>query len=179
MVSMCSWRAWLIKSSMVARVVDFAPCRPGHQNQPAWLFTEFRQQGRQLQLFKGLDFKRDHPEHSGHGATLIEQVAPESRHILDPKREVELKILFKTVLLPVGQDAIGQLLGIRRTERWHTLERFQLAMKANSGRGVRGNMQVGTSRINHPLQKIAKTQHWHRFALPAPARKPPIREDTL
>jgi hypothetical protein len=89
-----------------------------------WLLTEIPQQGGQPQLLKGLDFKRDHPEYSGHGATLIEQIAPESRDILDPKGEVELKILFKTVFLGVGQDAVGQLLGIRRTERWDTLKRF-------------------------------------------------------
>ena len=151
---------------MVARVVDFPlPVGPGHQNQPAWLLTELLEHGGQPQLFKGLDFERDHPEYPGHGAALIEQVAPESRDILDPEGEVEFKILFKTVLLGVGQDAVGQLLGIRRTERRHILKRFQLAMKADSGRGVGGNMQVGTSRIDHPLQKIAKSRNWHRITL--------------
>ena len=82
---------------------------------------------------------------------LIEKISTEARNVLNAKGKVELQIFFKPVLLRVGQDAVSQLLGVRGTHDGQILQGLQLSMDPYTRRRVRGDVEVGASRIHHAL----------------------------
>ncbi len=90
--------------------------------------------GGQLELVEGLDLERDHAEYAGRRSALVEQIAAKARNVLDAEGKIEFQVLFKPVLLRVGQDAVSELLGFRRAQRRNIVQRFKLAMHADARR---------------------------------------------
>src|SRR5579862_3143141 len=79
--------------------------RPGDQHQPSRLFAQALHDRWQSKAVKALDLPRNGPEHGAHCAPLLEQIAAESRQVLETKGKIELQIFLETVLLRVGQHA--------------------------------------------------------------------------
>ena len=50
-------------------------------------------------------------------AALVEDVGAEAGQALDAEREVDLEVLLEPVLLVVGEDRVGELLGLGRRQR--------------------------------------------------------------
>src|SRR5436305_53213 len=67
--------------------------------------------------------------------------------------EEELELFFEAMLLRVGQDRVGQLLGLGRRQRRH-VERHELAVDPDLRRGVGRNVKIGTSALDHGLEKL-------------------------
>src|SRR6185436_8127675 len=82
----------------------------------------------QVQLLEPLDLEGDLAEHAGDRAALVEDVGAEPGQALDPERQVDLKVLFKTVLLIVRQDGVAELFGLRRGHWIDSVERLEMAM---------------------------------------------------
>jgi hypothetical protein len=81
---------------MVARVVDLPlPVGPVTRIEAARLFAEFAQHRRQFELVEGFDLERDHAEHPGRRAALVEQVAAKARDVLNAEGKIEFQALFK------------------------------------------------------------------------------------
>ena len=84
----------------------------------------------QPELLESFDLVRNGSIDRGDRAPLLEHVGAKPRQVLDAEREVELEGLFETVLLVVGEHAVGELLGFNSRERWH-VERPQLTVHAD------------------------------------------------
>ena len=64
------------------------------------------------------------------GAALVEDVGAEAGQALQTEGEVEFEVFFEAVLLRVGHDAVGQLLGFGR-RHLRQVERHQVSVHAN------------------------------------------------
>ena len=138
---------------LVALVVDLVEHRrerrrlagaggPGHQHQAARLVADGGDHRGQAQLLEVADLVGDRAVDGGHRAALHEDVGAEARQALDAEAEVELEVLLEAVLLRVGQHAVGELLGLDRGQR-RQVQRPQLAVDADLGRRVGGDVEVG------------------------------------
>src|SRR5665213_2037636 len=81
-----------------------------HQHEAARLVAKALDDRRQAERVETLDLPWNGAEHRAHGATLVEQVAAESRQILEAERKIELQVFLEPVLLGIGQYAIRQRL---------------------------------------------------------------------
>ena len=115
--------------------------RPCHQHQASRPIRQRRQDLRQGQLLEAADTLRDQAIHGGDRAALIEHVAPEAREPLDAEREVELERLLEALFLRVGEDAVGELLGLGRCELGE-LQPIELAADAHLRRRIGREMEV-------------------------------------
>ena len=106
------------------------PVGPGYQHQPARLVAQLAHDGGQPQLVEGLDLERDQTENSRGRAALVEGVGAETGQSLQTEGEVKFEVLFEAMLLRVGHDAVGQLLGFGR-RHLRQIERYQVAVNAN------------------------------------------------
>ncbi len=93
------------------------PVGPVTRTRPRGLSHSDSDRRRQTELPEAEDLVGDPPEGAGHRAALHEDVGAEPRQTLDAERDVELEVLLETVLLGVGQDGVGQLLGVDRRQR--------------------------------------------------------------
>src|SRR6185295_10264148 len=69
------------------------------------------------------------------------------------------------MLLGVGQDRVGELLGLGRRHR-RQVERPQHAVHPDLGRRVRRHMEVGASLLDHGLEQLSQTRR-HMSATPS------------
>jgi hypothetical protein len=83
----------------------------------------------------------------------VEHVAAEPADAGDAEGEVELEILFEPLLLRVGQDAVGERLGIGGREVG-PLQPLEVSMHADLGRRARRQMQVGAVELHHFRQQF-------------------------
>ena len=102
----------------------------GHQHQSARLVAQLADHGRQAELVEGLDLERNHAEYGSRSAALVEAVRAETGQALQAKRKVQFEVLFKTVLLRIGHDAVGELLGLSRRQL-RQVERHQVPVHAH------------------------------------------------
>src|SRR5258708_7149414 len=79
--------------------------RSGDEDESAGLVAQSLHDQRQSQSVKPFDLPRNGTEDGADGSSLVENVAAEARQILQTEREVQLQVLFKTVLLGIGQNA--------------------------------------------------------------------------
>ncbi len=124
----------------------------GDQHQAARLLADLLDHRGQVEVAEGLDLVGDGPEHRGHRAALVEDVGAEAGEPLDAEREVELEVFLETVLLDVGEDRVGDLLGVGGGER-RQVELAQMPVDPDLGRRVGGQVEVGASLLDHRLQK--------------------------
>ena len=66
------------------------------------------------------------------------------------------------MLLGIGEHAVGELLGVHRGEG-REVQRAQLAVDADLGRRVGGDVEVGATHLRHRLEKLMKA---YRHAVP-------------
>src|SRR4029077_12385800 len=118
------------------------------------LITQALHHLRQPQCVEALDLPGNRSKYRTDRAPLIEEIAAKARQILQAKREIQLQIFLKAMLLGVGQDAIGQRLSIRGGKRRH-IEGPQFAVDANSRRTIRGYMEITPPHFDHLLEKFA------------------------
>src|SRR5262249_25912567 len=109
------------------------------QYESARLVAKLTDDRRQTKLVKILDLERNDAEHGRRRTTLIEYVRAETGQSLQAEREVELEAFFKAVLLRVGHDAVGQLLGFSR-RHLRQVERHQVPVDTNLRRRIGGNV---------------------------------------
>ena len=96
--------------------------------------------------------------------TLHENVRAKTRELLDAEGKIELEVLLETVLLIVGENAIGELLRLYRRERRH-IERPQFAVHANLRWRVVGDVQVRPAHFEHRLQELMEAnRHFDSFS---------------
>ncbi len=104
--------------------------RAGDEHQAARPLGERGDDLRQAELVEALDDLRDDAVDRGDGAALVEDVAAEAGDAADAEREVELERLLEPLLLRVGEDAVGQRLGLGRPEH-RQVERPQVPVHAD------------------------------------------------
>ncbi len=115
---------------LVALVVDLvehrgqrrrlaAAGRPGDQHEPARPLGQRREHLRQAEILEALDLLGNQPVDGADRAALVEDVRAEPRDAADAEREVELERLLEALLLRVGHDAVGELLGLGRRQIRH------------------------------------------------------------
>ena len=92
------------------------------------------------------------------GALLEEHVGAEAGEALDPEAEVQLQALLEAVLLRVGEDAVGELLGLHRVQG-RQVQRAQLAVHADLRGRVGGDVKVGGALLDHRLQQLVQVRH--------------------
>ena len=90
------------------------------------------------------------PVHRADGAALVEHVAAEPRQAADAEGEVQFLRLLEALFLRVGEDAVGQRLGLGRRQRC-TRQPLEVAVHAHLWRCVGGQMQVRPIHLDrHP-----------------------------
>ncbi len=129
------------------------PGGAGHQDQSTRLVAKFCDHGGQAQLVKILDFKRNHTEHGRGRAALIENVGTKTSEALQTERKVQFKAFLEAMLLRVGHDRVGKLLGLRR-RHLRQVERDQVPVHANLGRRIGGDVEIAAAHLQHPFQQI-------------------------
>ena len=140
---------------MAASVVDLPePVGPVTSTSPRGLSHILLTTGRQAQLVERFDLKRNQTEDAGRGAALIEDVGAEAGQTLQSEREVQFEAFFETVLLRIGHDAIGQLLGLGRRQL-RQVERHQMSVHADLRRRVGGDVEVASIHLQHAAEQIA------------------------
>ena len=117
-VTMWSCFSRLILSIIAACVVVLPePVGPADEDEAARLVAEELDDRRQAELLESQDLVRDLTVDAADGAALHEVVGAEAGQALDAEGEVELEVLLEAVLLGVGQDRVGELLGFGDRER--------------------------------------------------------------
>ena len=106
------------------------------------------------ELIERLDLEWNETENRGRRTTLIEDVRTETGQTFQTEGEVELEALFKAMLLRVGHDAIGQLLGLGRSHL-RQIERHQMTVHADLWRRVGGDVQIAAIHLQHSFEQIA------------------------
>ena len=153
-VIMCSWRSVLILSSMAARVVDLPePVGPVTSTSPRGLSQMVAITGGRPSSLKSADLVGDRAVDGRHRAALHEDVGAEAGQALDAEAEVQLQVLLEAMLLRVGEHAVGELLGLHRGQG-RQVQRAQLAVHADLGRRVGGDVEVGAPHLRHRLQEL-------------------------
>src|SRR5918993_1309981 len=87
------------------------------------------------------------------GSSMVVHVAAEARHASNAERKVQFQRLFKTLLLGVGQHAVGKRLAVRGRER-RLRQPAQLPVHAHLRRAVDGQMEVGRAQFDGRLQQF-------------------------
>ena len=126
--------------------------RPADEDQAARLVAEELDDRRQTQLLEAEDLVGNLPVDAADRAALHEVVGPEAGQALDAEREVELEVLLEAVLLGVGQNRVGELLGLGDRQR-RVRERDELAVQAHHRRRLCRQMEVGSPHLDHLLQE--------------------------
>ncbi len=129
-------------------------CGTGNQHQAARFVAEFAHHRRQAELVKGLDLKGDQTKDGSGRAALIEHVGAEAGQALQTEREVEFEAFLETVLLRIGHDAVGQLLGFGR-RHLRQIERIQMAVYANLRRRIGSDVEIAAGHLQHSFEQIA------------------------
>ena len=127
----------------------------GDQYQAARALRELGEDRRQAQFLEAAHLLGNQTVDRRHGATLIEDVAAEAADPTDAEREVEFLALLEPLLLRVGADAVGQLLGLGGRQR-RQLERHQLAVHPHGRRGARRQVQIGAIQLHRRLQQFGQ-----------------------
>ena len=68
-------------------------------------------------MTEGADLERYLSEGRCQRAALLEDVGAKTRQPLDAEGQVDLEVLFEALLLLVGEDGVGQPLGVGRGQR--------------------------------------------------------------
>ena len=133
--------------------------RTGHQHEAARPLGERREHLRQVQLLEAADLLRNQPVDRADRAALIEHVHAEARQALDAEREVELQRLLESLLLRVGQHAVGELLGFRRI---HVSARqpHEVSVDTHLRRCGGGDMEVRALHLHHRVQQFRQRHHF-------------------
>ena len=127
--------------------------RAGDEHQAARPLGQLADDRRQPELVEALDDLGNDAVDGGDRAALVEDVAAEAGDAADAEREVELERFLEALLLRVGQHAVGERLGLGRSER-RQIERPQVAVHANLRRRVRREVQVGPVDVDQRFQQF-------------------------
>src|SRR5579864_2767436 len=106
-------------------------CRTGDEHQAARLVAQPSHDCGESESVERLDFPWDRPEDGCNGAALMKDIAAEASQALQAEGEVELKVFLQPVLLDVGENAVGERLGISSGQGRH-VERAQLTVHADA-----------------------------------------------
>ena len=132
----------LILSIIAASVVDLPlPVGPVTSTSPRGRSASVGEHLRQAEVLEAFDLLGNQPVDGADGAALVEDVRAEPGDAADAEREVELERLLEALLLRVGHDAVGQLLGLGRRQ-FRQLEPLQLSMHANLRRRAGRQVEV-------------------------------------
>ncbi len=125
---------------------------PRHEHQPPRAIGERGKHRRQPQLAEGLDRLWNQAVDGADGTALIEHVAAEPRADgFDAERKVQLQRLLKSFLLRVGEDAVHELLGVRRRHLGQRQAR-ELAMHPNLRRRTGGDVEIRAFHLHERLE---------------------------
>ena len=114
----------LILSTIDASVVDLPePVGPVTRIKTARFFTHIRNDRRKPECVERFDLVRNRTKNRADRAFLIEKIGTKTRHSLQTERKVEFEIFFKTMLLRVGQNRIGELFRFDGRQRAITVKR--------------------------------------------------------
>src|SRR5260370_8082952 len=95
-----------------------------------------------------IDVERDQAKDRAYRPPLVEAVTTKTRQSLQTKGKIQLQTLLKTVLLRVGQHAIGELFSFGGREGWH-VQRLQVSIHPHLRRTIRCDMDVAPGHV-HP-----------------------------
>src|SRR5262249_49347807 len=126
----------------------------GHQDEPLGSLSELLDDRRQAQFHEPLDLRRDHADGACDRPALPIDVAAKAREPLDAEGQVELVLLLELLLLPLVQDAIRELLGVRRRELLELHEGDELAVHTKLWMDARRDVQVGGGAFDQNGQQI-------------------------
>src|SRR5215831_17397417 len=127
---------------LVALAVDFVEhggeCRglsgagwPGDEDEPARLVTETLYDRGESESVKSLDVPKNGTEHRADGAALVEAVSAETHQVLQTEGKVQLQVLFKAMLLRVGQHTVSERLDVRSGKQQH-VQQTELTMHTHA-----------------------------------------------
>ncbi len=128
--------------------------RAGDEDESARAVAELRDDRGQAQLVERLDLVRDGAEDRADRAALVEEVGAEARQSPHAEREVEFEVLLEAVLLRVGQDRVGEGLGVGGGERARAFDGAQVPVHAHLRRRVRRQVQVRAAHLDQLLQQV-------------------------
>src|SRR6266481_3242462 len=136
-------------------------CRAGNKHESSRFVAQSLHHQRQSESVEALDFPWNRTEDGAHSAALIENVAAEASQIFQAKRKVQLQIFFEAVLLRIRQNAISERFGVGGRQRRH-VQRPEPAMHTDTGRAVRGDMEIAASHLDHLLQQFTQRDSSHQ-----------------
>jgi len=110
--------------------------------------------GGQAELVERLDLERNQSKDGRCSAALVEDVGAEASQAFQSERKIELEAFLEAVLLRIGHDAVGQLLGFGRRQL-RQVERHQVSVDAHLRRRIGGDMEVAASHLQHSFEQIA------------------------
>src|SRR5229473_2064002 len=83
----------------------------------------------------------------------VEHVGTEAGQSLQSKRKVELQALLEAVLLGIGHDAVGQLLGFSG-RHLRQIQRHEMPVNADLGRRIGSDVEIAAVHLQHSLQQV-------------------------
>ena len=133
--------------------------RPGHQHETARPLGQRGQHLRQVQLLEAADLLGNQPVDGADRAALVEHVDAEAGQALDAEREVELERLLESLLLGVGEHAVGELLRLRRVQVG-TGQPHQVSVDTHLRRSGGGDMEVRALHLHQRVQQFRQRHHF-------------------
>jgi hypothetical protein len=129
--------------------------RSRDENQASRLLAKGLHDRGQAELPEPEDLVRDLAIDTRDRAPLHEVVRAEARESFDAEREIEFQGLFEAVLLAVGQDRVGELLGLRYGHR-RIGQGNEPSVQPDHRRRAGRQVQVGRTHFDHLLEQLMK-----------------------
>ena len=127
--------------------------RAGDQHQAARLVAHLAHNRWKSQLVKRLDLEGNQTKDGRSRTPLVEYVGAETGQTFQSEREIQLQILFETMLLRIGHNAVGQLFGLGR-RHLRQVQRHQVPVHADLRRRIRSKVKIASRHLQHSFQQI-------------------------
>src|SRR5579884_3701955 len=160
-VMMCSWRSVDLVDEGRERRRLAAARGPGAEHEAAGQLGEPGHRRRQAEAVQLGHLVGDHAERRAGGVILLVEVAAEAGRPLDAEGEVELVLLLEALLLPLGEEAVAEVLRVGGAER-RVGEGDEPAVEPDHGGASVRDVQVGRTALDHLPQE--RLDRWHRAA---------------
>ncbi len=125
-----------------------------NQHQPALLFANFGDYGREVQFFRGANLRRNDAQHHTDVAALLKNVDTETAQACDAIGHIQLRRFLELLLLAVRHHAERHREHLFRGDARHVGQRGQQAVYAQVRVIANFQVQVGRFAFNCAAEKI-------------------------